>query len=249
MKTSVFTILTLLFLAIPMNAQKNISRNMLTEPRFNFFKKTLLVYNEYLNTNNGSYNITNLRVLYPFGNKALNLRFDLPIVTINSPGYMNQTGLGDIDFSIAYIPQMNDKTGIAFRGKINIPTATESPFGTGKWVFTSTAFLGHYWDEQKQWFSISSLEQQLSFAGQANRSDVNTTLFRNDIYYSFHKNWVGTTAIFSYSFESKGYNNSLSIEYGRKFTSRFYAYIHPSIGFGSQKSYDNGIEAGVLIFF
>ena len=47
------------------------------------------------------------------------------------------------------------------------------------------AFLGHYWDSQKQWFSISSLEQQLSFAGQANRSAVNTTVFENDIYYSF----------------------------------------------------------------
>ena len=162
---------------------------------------------------------------------------------------MNQTGLGDIDFSIAYIPQMNDKTGIAFRGKINIPTASESAFGSGKWVFIPTAFLAHYWDSQKQWFSISSLEQQLSFAGQANRTAINTTVLENDIYYSFHKNWVGAVAHFRYSFETKGYKNSFAIEYGRKFTPRFYAYIHPSFGFGSQKSYNNGIEIGVLIFF
>lgn len=249
MKTTIFQILTFLIWAIPLNAQETVSRSFLTEPRFNFFKKTILIYNEYLNTNDGSYITTNLRILYPLGNKALNFRFDLPIISTNSPDFTGQTGLGDIDLSIAYIPQMNEKTGIAFRGKINIPTATENAFGTGKWVFISTAFLGHYWDTQKQWFSITSLEQQFSFAGKKTRTPVNTTIFENDIYYSFQKNWVGTTAIIRYNFELQGWQNSIAVEYGRKLTPSFNVYIHPSIAFGSRKYYNNGFEVGFFLIF
>lgn len=144
---------------------------------------------------------------------------------------------------------MNEKTGIAFRGKINIPTATENAFGTGKWVFIPTFFLGHYWDTQKQWLSITSLEQQFSFAGKSTRAPVNTTVFENDIYYSFQKNWIGATAIIRYNYELEGWQNSFAVEYGRKITPRFNAYIHPSIAIGSKKFYNNGIEVGFLIFF
>lgn len=103
MKTTVFQIFAFLIWTIPMNAQEIISRSFLTEPRFNFFRKTVLIYNEYLNSNGSTYNTTNLRILHPFGNKALNFRFDLPIISTNSPELSGQTGLGDIDLSIAYI--------------------------------------------------------------------------------------------------------------------------------------------------
>ncbi|WP_414000280.1 lipid A phosphoethanolamine transferase [Flavobacterium sp. W1B] len=249
MKATVFFAFVLLFLATRMNAQETASQNMLTEPRFNFYKRTLITYNEYLNTNAGFFNTTNFRLLYPFGNKALNFRLDLPIVTSNVSNLGNQTGIGDIDFSIAYIPKLNDKIGYAIRGKIIIPTATESAFGGGKWVFIASGFLGHYWDSKKKWFSITTLEHQFSFAGQQASPPVNTILFENVIYYSFKKNWIGADATIRYSFELKGYRNIFAIEYGYKISPRFNTYIHPSIGFGSQKSYNNGIEIGTLIYF
>ena len=52
--------------------------------RYHYFLKTILFFNEYLDTENGSYNTTQLRFLYPIGNKAWNLRFDLPLISANT---------------------------------------------------------------------------------------------------------------------------------------------------------------------
>ncbi len=224
------------------------NNNPFSEPRYSFFKKTVLVFNEYLNTDNGSFNTFDLRVLLPIGNKAWQLRADIPLISTNTET-KNTTGFGDLSFAAAYIPFLNKKRGIGLRGRIFTNSAQNPSFGTGKWVFAPTFFYGQYIGKERKFLWISNLEYQFSFAGSSNRNDISTAIFDNSLIFNFKKNWIAANVTFRYKTITEGYNNSVYFEFGRKFTPDAIFYIHPSIGFGDQKAYNNGLEVGLLIFY
>ncbi|MBF4519092.1 lipid A phosphoethanolamine transferase [Flavobacterium sp. ANB] len=238
------------FLSIfSINAQDSISKakNPYTEARYHYYLKTILLFNEYLDTDSGSFNTTQLRFLHPIANKAWNLRVDLPLVSTNTSS-INKTGIGDIGAGISYIPYLEHSKGIAFRVKIVSNSAVDPALGTGKWVVAPAIFYGSYFYKKKMLW-IASLENQLSFAGSDNRSDVNTTALENYLMFILGKNWFAADVAFRYNATNKGYPNNAFIEFGRKITQNDMAYIHPSIGFGNHKSYNYGIEVGMLILF
>ena len=224
------------------------SKNVYTEARYHYYLKTILLFNEYLDTDAGSFNTTQIRFLHPITNKAWNLRFDLPVISTNSNSE-NQTGIGDIGAGISYIPYLNHKTGgVAFRARVISNSATDPARGSGKWVFAPAVFYGKYLKKDKILW-ISSLENQLSFAGSNNRADINTTAIENYFMLIIGKNWIAADAAFRYNAINKGFQNNAFLEFGRKITTNDMAYIHPSVGFGSHKTYIFGIEAGMLILF
>lgn len=222
--------------------------NPLSEVRFNFFKNSVILFNEYLDTDAGSFNTTNLRVLYPIGQKTWLLRVDVPLVSTNTSS-INKSGLGDIAIAASYIPYVKNKTGIAIRAKITSNSANDPNFGTGKWVFNPTLIYGNYLGNHKKYLWLATLENQMSFAGDSNRNKVNTTVFENTLLYFLGKNWFGINNAFRYNNTIDGYQNSAFIEYGRKFTGNDMFYIHPSIGYGGAKSYNYGVELGVVILY
>ena len=217
------------------------------EPRFHYFLKTLLFFNEYLDTDAGSFNTTQLRALVPIGNKAWNLRFDLPLISTNTTN-TNKTGIGDVGAGITYIPYSKNNQGIAVRARVYANSAADPAFGSGKWVFMPAFFYGSYFCERKILW-ISTLEYQRSFAGSNTRADVNTAVLDNVLLYFFGKNWISGDLAFRYNNTVKGYQNNAFVEFGRKITPTNLAYIHPSVAFGGDKTYNYGIEAGFLILF
>lgn len=221
--------------------------NPFSEARYHYFLKTILFFNEYLDTENGSYNTTQLRFLYPIGNKAWNLRFDLPLISANTNSD-NKTGIGDVSAGISFIPYMQRNNGIALRARVVSNSASDPSFGSGKWVFIPTVFYGRYL-QSKKYLWISSLEYQTSFAGSSSRNDINVTAFENVILWFFGRNWIAVDAAFRYNNTVKGYQNNAFLEFGRKITPDNLIYIHPSIAFGGQKTYNYGLEAGILILF
>ena len=224
------------------------SKNVYTEARYHYYLKTILLFNEYLDTYSGSYNTTEIRFLHPIANKAWNLRVDLPLVSTNSNS-QNQTGIGDIGAGISYIPYLEHKTGgVAFRARVISNSASDPARGSGKWVFAPAVFYGKYLKKDKILW-ISSLESQLSFAGSENRDDINTTAFENYFMFIIGKNWIAADAAFRYNATNKGFPNNAFLEFGRRITANDMAYIHPSVGFGNHKSYNFGIEVGMLILF
>ncbi|PWB22320.1 lipid A phosphoethanolamine transferase [Flavobacterium sp. HTF] len=223
------------------------SENLFSEARFHYFLKTLVLFNEYLDTDNGSFNTTQLRFLQPIGNKAWNLRFDLPLISTNTNS-TNKTGIGDIGAGVSYIPYLNQSNGIAIRTRIISNSASDPNFGSGKWVFIPTVFYGKYLQNKKLLW-ISSLEYQASFAGSANRADINIAAFENVLFCFFGKNWVAADAAFRYNNTVDGFQNNAFLEFGRKITPVNLVYIHPSAAFGGKKTYNYGIEAGILILF
>lgn len=224
------------------------SKNVYTEARYHYYLKTILLFNEYLDTDSGSYNTTEIRFLHPIANKAWNLRVDLPLVSTNSSS-QNQTGIGDIGAGISYIPYLEHKTdGVAFRARVISNSATDPARGSGKWVFAPAVFYGKYLKKDKILW-ISSVENQLSFAGSENRDDINITAFENYFMFIIGKNWIAADAAFRYNATNKGFPNNAFLEFGRRITPNDMAYIHPSVGFGNHKSYNFGIEVGMLILF
>ncbi len=249
MKKTFYLFLLIITVANPVNAQDTLQcANPLAEVRFNFFKNSVILFNEYLDTDSGSFNTTNLRVLYPIGKKTFLLRVDVPLISANTFS-INKSGLGDLAVSASYIPYVKNKTGIAIRAKITSNSANDPNFGTGKWVFTPTFFLGNYIGSHKKYLWLASLENQMSFAGDSNRNKVNTTVLDNTMLYFFGKNWLGANTAIRYNHTIDGFQNTAFIEFGRKFTANDMFYIHPSLGYGGEKAYNYGFELGVLILF
>ena len=255
MKKLHFAFLASIFIVFSMQAQEDAeaeadlqNSSPFSEPRYNFFKKTILVFNEYLDTDSGSFNTLDLRLLLPIGNKTWQLRADVPLVSTNTAS-INKTGFGDLSFAASYIPYLTKKRGVGLRGRLFTNSASDPSFGSGKWVFAPTFFYGQYFDESKKFFWISNVEYQFSFAGSSNRNDISTTILDNSLIFNFGKNWVSGNVTFRYNAIAEGFNNSAYLEFGRKFTPDAMFYIHPSMGFGDKKSYNYGMELGLLIFY
>jgi hypothetical protein len=249
MKKLYFVLVFVFIALVSVNAQDAIKNdNPLTEVRFNLFKHSMTLFNEYLDTDNGSFNTTNLRVLYPIGNRYWLLRVDVPLISANTTS-INKSGLGDIAVAASYVPYVRNKTGIAIRAKITSNSAIDPNFGSGKWVFTPTLIMGNYLGNQKKYLWMTSAENQISFAGDSNRNKVNTSVFENTLLYFFGKNWFGVNTALRYNHTLDGFQNTAFIEYGRKFTDNDMFYIHPSVGYGGAKAYNYGAELGVVILF
>jgi len=249
MNKSLFIVVFAFVATISVKAQDTLKySNPLTEVRFNFFKHSVVLYNEYLDTDSGSFNTTNLRVLYPIGKKTFLLRVDVPLISANTSS-LNKSGVGDIAVAASYIPYVKNKTGIAIRAKVTSNSAADPNFGSGKWVFTPTFIMGNYLGNHKKYLWLTLVENQTSFSGDSNRNKVNTSVLDNTVNYFLGKNWFGLNTAFRYNHIIAGFQNTAYIEYGRKFTENDMFYIHPSVGFGGAKAYNYGLELGVLILF
>lgn len=250
MKKHYLFLLLSFLISFSIKAQDSVdaSKNVYTEARYHYYLKTILLFNEYLDIDSGSFNTTEIRFLHPIANKAWNLRVDLPLISTNS-STENKSGIGDIGAGISYIPYLEHKTGgIAFRARVISNSANDPARGSGKWVFAPAVFYGKYLRKDKILW-ISSIENQLSFAGSENRDDINITAFENYFMFIIGKNWIAADAAFRYNATNKGYPNNAFLEFGRRITANDMAYIHPSVGFGNHKSYNFGIEVGMLILF
>ncbi|MEP6804565.1 MAG: lipid A phosphoethanolamine transferase [Flavobacterium sp.] len=223
-------------------------KNPFTGARINYFKHTVLVTNEYLDLNNGSYNTTNMRLILPIGSKHWNLRADIPIVSKNND-QINKTGLGDFSFGATYIPYIDTKKGIAIRTRVITNSSDDPNFGTGKWVVLTALFYGQYIGSTRNYLWISIIENQTSFAGSNNRNEINITSYENLVFRYFGKNWIAGDVNFRYNTIVDGFQNTAFIEYGRKLTPSNMVYIHPSVAFGGEKSYNYGFEVGFFILF
>ena len=249
MKKQKLLSLLLFFIAMAVHSQGTEVEEKIPfiEPRYRYYLQTLVFFNEYLDTDNGSFNTTQVRALVPIGSKAWNLRFDLPLISANTNN-INKTGIGDVGMGVSYIPFMKNNQGIAVRARVYANSASDPAFGSGKWVFMPAFFYGKYFNDKK-FLWISSLEYQVSFAGSSERNDVNTTALETVLFYFFGKNWVAGDVALRYNGTLNGYQNNAYLELGRKITPTNLIYIHPSVAFGGEKSYNFGIEGGILVLF
>ena len=179
-------------------------QNPFSEARFTYFKETIVLFNEYLETKNGSFNTTNFRILKPIGNRAWTIRFDAPLISTNS-NTINKSGLGDLSLATSFIPYLTKKSGIATRLKIASNSANNPNFGSGKWVISTAILYGTYIDTNKKLLLISDLEYQFSVAGSKNRADIRTTVIESTLIYFLPKTGSVQTLLFVTTRLDKGF--------------------------------------------
>lgn len=214
--------------------------------KYNYFHNTFIFFNEYLDTPNGSFNTTQARVNFPVFNKAWDMRFDLPLVSGES-STKNKTGLGDISAALTYLPFfVKDKHAIFVRVKVSSNSASDKNFGYGKWIITPGILYQKTFGGRNQFFWISSIEYKRSIFGQKNKNKVETFSFENLIQYSFSKYWLSANYNLYRNIFSKRFENKVFTEFGVNL-SKFSLYVHPSIGLGRHRSYNHGLEFGILV--
>ena len=108
---------------------------------------------------------------------------------------------------------------------------------------------GLYLKKKKKLLWLPDVEYQISFAGASDRNDINIAIFENVVIYRFEKNWLSGDVALRYNEVLNGYQNTAYLEFGRKFSKEAMFYIHPSIGFGNKKAYNNGLELGLVILY
>jgi hypothetical protein len=125
-------------------------------------------------------------------NRAIIPLIDIPGDVTGIPELPNPTsgngatGLGDINYSL-FLSPVKYKTAIWGIGpSISIPTATDKELGSEKWSMGPTGVVLF----QPKWGTFGGLVRQLwSVAGDADRDDVNQTLFEPFLNYNLPDGW------------------------------------------------------------
>ena len=108
-----------------------------------------------------------------------------PEIPVGSPGD-GATGLGDINYSVYLSPAEPGKWIWGVGPSLMMRTATDDQLGSGKWSAGPTAVV---LTQPKPW-TLGILGRQLwSFAGDAERPDVNQLLLEPFINYNLAKGW------------------------------------------------------------
>jgi hypothetical protein len=144
---------------------------------------------------------------------------------------------------------LTNRRGVSLRARVTSNSCNNPDFGTGKWVFTPTVFYGQFLDKKGAILWTTYLENKFSFAGDSNRATINALAFDNTVTYSFAKCWVSAEINAGYNHVSERNTNSLALEFGTKFTADTMLYIHPSAGIGSERSYNYGLEFGLVVLY
>lgn len=159
-----------------------------------------------------------LRYAKPFSIKDSNwiMRASLPLVTFpTGPNLSQNTGLGDLNVFAAYlIDTGNPAISFGIGPQITAPTATDTGLGSEQW---SAGFANVLFNASSPKFQYGYLlTWQHRFAGNSNRTDVNTGALQPFAFYQMGKGWYLRSApIWVYNFENDDYSVPLGVGVGK----------------------------------
>jgi hypothetical protein len=113
-------------------------------------------------------------------------RIDLPVVTLSNPS-TTETGLGDTYLQALVAPRIAGPFVMAAGSGLQVPTATSSSFGTGKWILSPA--IVPIWLLPRQGYAYVKIQDWFSFAGQSNRSTVHYFIVTGLFLRRFARQW------------------------------------------------------------
>lgn len=126
-----------------------------------------------------------------------------------------QTGLGDITQSLFLSPKHPGPSGIIWGAgpAFLVPTGTDELLGTGKWGVGPTAVVL----KQMNGWTVGALANHIwSFAGEGDRTDVNSTYMQPFVSYTTHNAWTFTLNTEStYNWEAEEWSVPINFTVGK----------------------------------
>ena len=161
------------------------------------------------------------------------MRASLPVNTFPTPPDGDkETGIGDLNAFAAYlIDTGNPAVSFGIGPQLTMPTATDDDLGSEKW---SAGFANVLFNASSRKFQYGYLlTWQASFAGDSDRSDVNTGAFQPFAFYQLGKGlYLRSAPIWVYNFENDDYSIPLGLGIGqviKKNKTVFNVFIEPQI--------------------
>jgi len=147
---------------------------------------------------NGEANILNIQPVVPISLGDWNIINRAIIPLIDAPGGVplqgipnpipgpREFGLGDINYSMFLSPNDSGAVTWGVGPTINLPTATDSQLGSGKWSAGPTAVI---LTQPKPWTIGALVSQKWSFAGDSNRGEVSQFALQPFLNYNLDEGW------------------------------------------------------------
>jgi hypothetical protein len=209
------------------------------------FTKTLVLLNEFRSLGDeAGFNEFAFRYTQPVDKVKFQLTLPLDATDVLGP---TQGGFGDAGLKASYLPILSPKFGLVLFLDTFYPTATKDVLGSGKYVASPGATFAFFFQHGKVIFA-PSLQQKLSYAGDADRQDINQTLV--DLYLVWRptmNSWITVDPQFVYDHENGSFFNQTEIEIGHLMFGGVSTYLRPGVGIGNERPLDWNIEFGLKI--
>lgn len=144
-------------------------------------------------------------------------RANLEVVHLPAPE--GPTGLGDIDVSVFLTPARAGEWVWGVGPILQLPTATDTALGTGKWSAGATAVLVYV---AGPWVNGILVSHLWSFAGPRRRQDVSLTQMELQLAYTHASGWyVLTNPTLSYDWQAprrQAWTIPIGVDVGKTFT-------------------------------
>jgi hypothetical protein len=155
-------------------------------------------------------------------------------------------------FKFSGVPYVSRRGGVLASLELDAPTASSAALGTGKWVLAPSIAYGIFLPGNC--IFAPAYKQSDSFAGNANRSDINAGNL--DFYFvsrfDHGRQWAILDPTYILNYEAGRYGGaSLRVTYGRMFgkvgDAVLSGYVKPGIGIGADRPYNWSLEMGVSL--
>jgi len=140
-----------------------------------------------------------------------------PLLAVEyTPSPSATTGLQDMQMSVFLTPERTGRWIWGVGPIVEIPTATNSQLGTGKWSAGPTGAVIY---SNGPWLNGVLASELLSFAGSEHRAGVNLTSFEPQVSYTFADGWyVQSSPTITYDWTAAAWTLPMGVDVGKALT-------------------------------
>ena len=180
----------------------------------------------------------------PGAKTGIILRFEAPLARTDT-GSDSAVGLGDLYAQFLVVPYATRTFAWVIGSGFVLDTATDSLLGGGKWMVAP--LVAPLWRLPRGLFLVK-LQNFSSFAGDAQRADVNFLLVTPTLLYALDRNWwvlVDTETKSNWKADGRtGVKSGFQV--GRRVTSGMALWVKPEVWWGAHRDGDWNLKFGIV---
>jgi hypothetical protein len=180
------------------------------------------------------------------GRRGMLLRFELPLVSADTPSITAQTGLGDAYGQVLLVPHLSSRFAFVAGSGLTIPTATGTALGNGKWTLSPA--LAPVWFLRGRGLAYVKVQNFTSVAGDASRPDLNFLLITPTLIHTLPgRKWILVDTETKTDWESAGRTNVKSgVQIGWLLPDGIGLWIKPEVWWGPNRGGQWNIKTGIV---